>query len=206
MKILFTSAIALFLSSVSFCQKISIVYDDFDGNKVVCYPSQNVNFDSISKNPSPNPVNKSEMCARFTRNSEKKFDNLKMCLASKLNDVSPYATYSGIPPKIKMKIFTSAPPGTLIEILLGSKGRSNEYPEGTHSQYQAYTTKSNEWEEIEFKFSQIPKGSETASSQIDQLTLLFNPNSSSNDVFYFDEITGPALTNNQSEVIPASKK
>jgi hypothetical protein len=99
----------------------------------------------------------------------------------------------GLPPHLKMKVFTSAPPGTLVEILLGSKRGNNDYPAGTNSQYQAYTTKSNEWEQLEFKFSQIPQGSETSFSQIDQITLLFNPNSATSDAYYFDELTGPPL-------------
>jgi len=85
-----------------------------------------------------------------------------MELALKLADVSPFATYLGIPPKIKMKIYTTAPVGTLVEILLGSKNGNNDYPAGTNSQYQAYTTVSNGWQQLEFKFSQIPQGSETS--------------------------------------------
>jgi hypothetical protein len=103
-----------------------------------------------------------------------------------------------------MKIYTSAPVGTLIEILLGSKGRNNEYPAGTNSQYQAYTTVSNAWEVVQFKFSQIPKGSETSTNEVDQLTLLFNPNSLNSDTYYFDEIIGPPLTqdNLETESLP----
>ena len=80
-----------------------------------------------------------------------------------------------------------------MEILLGNKNGNNDYPAGTNSQYQVYTTKTNAWEELEFKFSQIPQGSQTSTSQINQITLLFNPNSSTSDAYYFDEITGPGL-------------
>jgi hypothetical protein len=116
-----------------------------------------------------------------------------MSISGKLVGVSEYATYIGNPPQLKMKVYTAAPVGTLVEILLGCRGRNNEYPAGTHSQYQAYTTVSNAWEELEFKFSQIPEGSETSATQIDQLTLLFNPNTSTSDTYYFDDITGPVL-------------
>lgn len=192
MRTIIISISALLCPALLFAQQ-QMIFDSFDGNKIVCYPFKTVNLDTNAKNPAPNQVNKSALCAKYTRNPEKKFDNIKMCLNARLSDVSPYATYTGAPPKIKMKVYTSAPPGTLVEILLGSKGRSNEFPEGTHSQYQAYTTKSNVWEEIEFKFSQIPKGSDTGPNQIDQVTLLFNPNSANADVYYFDEITGPLL-------------
>lgn len=169
-------------------------YDNFDGAKTLHYSAKQTGLDTAAKNPASGQVNMSQVCAKYVRNPEKKFDNIKMTLDGKLGDVSPYATYTGIPPKIKMKVYTTAPVGTLVEILLGSKQGNNDYPAGTHSQYQAYTTKSGEWEELEFKFSQIPKGSETSATQVDQVTLLFNPNSSTADTYYFDDITGPSLS------------
>jgi hypothetical protein len=148
----------------------------------------------MAKNPAPHDdVNSSSKCAMYIRNGSKKFDNIKMSVIGKLADVSPFATYTGNPPKLKMKIFTSAPPGTLVEILLGSQGRNNEYPAGTNSQYQARTTRTNTWEEIEFLFSQIPQGSETSTKEVDQITILFNPNTLTSDTYYFDDVTGPAL-------------
>lgn len=170
-----------------------VVYDDFEGKKMMMYGSKNTMLDTMAKNPAIDKVNSSAMCAKYVRNREKKFDNIKMALPRKLMDVSPYATYTGNPPKIKMKVFTDAPAGTLVEILLGSKGRNNEFPEGTHSQFQAYTTKSGVWEELEFKFSQVPKGSQTTSVEVDQVTLLFNPNSSTSHTYYFDDLTGPGM-------------
>jgi hypothetical protein len=184
--------IAFLLSSV-FCMAQELIYDDFEGNKFIHYAEKFGVLDSIAKNPKPDTVNKSEKCGKYIRNGTKKFDNIKMQLPSKLVDVSPYATHYGVPPKLKMKIYTSAPVGTLVEILLGSKNRNNEYPAGTNSQYQAHTTKTNQWEELTFTFSQIPEGSETNTTQVDQVTLLFNPNSSTSDVYYFDEIKGPGL-------------
>jgi hypothetical protein len=170
-----------------------VVYDNFEGNKQLSYGNKNPTLDTASVNPHPDDVNSSVKCAKYTRNSSKKFDNIKMAFSGTLEDVSAYATYLGVPPKLKMKIYTNAPVGTLVEILLGSRGRNTEYPAGTHSQYQAHTTKKNAWEELEFKFAQIPEGSETSAIQIDQLTLLFDPNSGSSDTYYFDDITGPVL-------------
>ncbi|HXB40663.1 MAG TPA: hypothetical protein VNZ49_08980 [Bacteroidia bacterium] len=189
----------LLQAAAVFCQ--TIVYDNFEGNKVLYYGERNGVLDTLAKNPAPDSVNNSMQCALYIRNGSKKFDNIKMELVSKLSDVSPFATYLGVPPKIKMKIYTTAPVGTLVEILLGSKRGNNDYPAGTNSQYQAYTTVSNKWQELEFKFSQIPQGSETSTTQIDQVILLFNPNSSNSDKYYFDEITGPRLIVEKSEPI-----
>ncbi|MEW6470208.1 MAG: hypothetical protein AB1458_14910 [Bacteroidota bacterium] len=168
-------------------------YDNFEGAKSIQYGARTGKLDTAALNPAPNKIDSSQKCAKYIRNSEKKFDNIKMILPGKLADVSPYATYTGTPPRIRMKVYTTAPAGTLVEILLGSKKGNNDYPAGTHSQYQAYTTVSGAWEELEFKFSQIPTGSQTASTDVDQITLLFNPNSSTSDTYYFDDITGPPV-------------
>ena len=186
----------------------TLVYDNFEGNKAIRYTERTGVFDSIAKNPKIDSINKSPKCGLYIRNKGKKFDNIKMELPSNLMDVSPYATYLGIPPKLKIKVYTNAPAGTLVEILLGNKNGNNDYPAGTNSQYQTYTTKTNTWEELEFKFSQIPQGSQTSTRDINQVTLLFNPNSSTSDAYYFDEITGPGLASGKSDAIvtPEPKK
>jgi hypothetical protein len=171
----------------------SQTYDNFEGSKSITYGVRTGKLDTAANNPAPNKIDSSKKCAKYVRNGEKKFDNIKINLAKKLSSVDQYATYKGIPPKIKMKVYTTAPVGTLVEVLLGSKGRNNEYPAGTHSQYQAYTKTSGAWEELEFLFSQIPTGSLTKDSEIDQITLLFNPNSTSSDTYYFDDLTGPPM-------------
>ncbi|MBI2722060.1 MAG: hypothetical protein HYX39_07790 [Bacteroidetes bacterium] len=179
------------------------VYDDFEGNRFLNYGERTGVLDSMAKNPAVGPGNTSAKCGLYVRNGAKKFANIKMNIPQKLTGVDAYATYLGIPPKLKMKIYTAAPAGTLVEILLGSKRGNNDYPAGTHSQYQAYTTKTNEWEELEFKFSQIPQGSETSAIQIDQLVLLFNPNSSNSDTYYFDDLSGPPILASEN---PQDKK
>ncbi len=179
----------------------SLTYDNFEGTKSVEYTEKTGILDVAAENPTPNSINSSKKCAKYTRSSEQKFDNIKMNFSKKLGDIGKYATYSGIPSKISMKVYTTAPVGTLIEIQLGSKTGKKTYPEGINSQYQAYTTVSNAWEEVQFKFSQIPKGSETPVTQVDQITLLFNPNSSTKDTYYFDDISGPPVATEKSELL-----
>jgi hypothetical protein len=175
-----------------------VVFDNFEGTKFLYYGERTGVLDTLAKNPAPNKINASEKCGLYVRSGAKKFANIKMNLLQLPGNVAAYATYLGIPPKIKMKVYTSAPPGTLIEVLLGSRNGNNDYPAGTHSQYQAYTTVSNQWEELEFLFSQIPQGSETSASQINQAVLLFNPNSSTSDTYYFDDLRLPAPSETDS--------
>src|SRR4051812_33360533 len=157
------SAALLFTIDSAYAQ--GTVYDDFDGNKSLNYGERTGVLDSTAKNPQADNVNSSGKCALYIRNKGKKFDNIKMELPRRMSDVSSYATYLGVPPKLKLKVYTNAPAGTLVEILLGSRSGNNDYPAGTNSQYQAYTSKTNTWEELEFKFSQIPQGSETSVHQ-----------------------------------------
>jgi hypothetical protein len=190
-KYIFLIHLIVFQAGLIFSQKLT--YDNFEGSKSVRYTERTGVLDTLAKNPKIDNVNNSQKCALYIRNAAKKFDNIKMELPGLMADVSEYATYLGVPPKLKMKVYTNAPAGTLVEILLGNKNGNNDYPAGTNSQYQVYTTKTNAWEELEFKFSQIPQGSQTSTKDINQITLLFNPNSSTSDAYYFDEITGPGL-------------
>ncbi len=203
----YLALLIVFLLQAGVSLSQTLVYDNFEGTKTIRYTERTGVFDSLAKNPKIDEVNSSAKCGFYLRNKGKKFDNIKMELPAYLADVSPYATYLGIPPKLKMKIYTNAPVGTLVEILLGNKNGNNDYPAGTNSQYQTYTTKTNEWEVVEFKFSQIPQGSQTSTGQVNQITLLFNPNSSTSDAYYFDEITGPALAApEKSELIATPEK
>lgn len=194
------------LTGFQVCGMAQQTYDNFEGTKLIYYSWKNGVLDSIVKNPSPNSVNNSAKCAKYIRNKSQKFDNIKMNVNGILSDVSPYATYTGVPPKLKMKIYTTAPSGTMVEILLGNKSLNNTFPAGTNSQYQAHTTVSNEWEELEFKFAQIPEGSETPTTNINQVTLLFNPNSTTSEIYYFDEISGPAVISDKTGSIGQKDK
>ena len=203
-------SLLLFLPSIFLFELASAqnqVYDDFEGKKEISYGARSGVLDTNAVNPSPSKINESKKCSKYIRNADKKFDNIKMALSGKLYGVENYATYIGEPKQLKLKVYTSAPVGTLVEILLGSKGRNSEYPAGTHSQYQAYTSVSNEWEELEFRFSQIPQGSETTAGQIDQITLLLDPNSNNSTTYYFDELSGPPVTSNKQKPAetPANK-
>jgi hypothetical protein len=111
--------------------------------------------------------------------------------------VAAYASHDEAAPKMKLKLYTTAPAGTIVEIQLGKK-EGNAYPEGTHSQYQAVTTTTGQWEELEFRFVQTPEGSRTSSREVDQVTLLFMPGTNHMQTFYFDELQGPRITENST--------
>ncbi len=178
----------LFATSSTIAQQ---VYEDFDGNSVQTLGPVNGVIDIKAKNPAPNKVNSSAECGKYTRPKGVPYANIKMDLKAKLTDVSTYATYLGVPPKLKLKVYTKAPKGTRVEIQLGRKG--DTYPTGIHSIYQVNTTVQNAWEELSFNFSEIPKGSTTSATEVDEVIIMFSPNTSNNDVFYLDDVTGPSM-------------
>jgi hypothetical protein len=181
------------------------LYDNHEGESVVSYyVPRATQLETLAANPAKDNVNGSNHCARFAR-SRQKYDYIKIYPDSKLLSVEDYATYDWNAPKLKMKVFTTAAPGSTIEIQLGKK-EGNAYPEGVHSQYQAITSVSGVWEEVEFRYSVSPKGSETRASQVNQLTLLFNPNTNSTDVWYFDDLEGPMLSGGPSAGAHKRKK
>ncbi len=192
----------LLTSGLSFAQQN---YDDYSGKKFVTYGSKNGALDTAFKNPGPGNVNNSPMCAKYTRVSGTSYASIRMYPKRKLSDVSFYASTDEKAPKIKMKVFTKAPVGTKVELQLGKRGE-NSYPVGIHSVYNAVTTVQDSWEELTFSFSHTPKESQVNSVDIDQLILLFAPNSSTSDTYYFDDLTGPALITDASSLVKKASK
>jgi hypothetical protein len=195
------AALAVFLSfSLHNCfVKAQEIYDNHEGKQMVHYqlPRNGGRLDSSSKNPKRDRVNNSYYCGLFKR-SRVKYDYVKMIPPGKLENVSDYATYDPHAPKIRMKVFTDAPVGSMIEVQLGKRNALSAYPEGTHSQFHAVTTTSGQWEQLEFRYSETPEGSTTSASEVDQVTVLFIPNSSQKYDFYFDDLSGPQLTTTQA--------
>lgn len=167
-------------------------YDDFDANKFQNFGLRDGILDSAASNPAVNSIDASAKCAKYNRLNKMLFDNIKMYPYFKLKNVSQYATYLGTPPKIRLKIYTTAPLGTVVEIQLGKKG-DDIYPSGIHSKFQAVTTVQNAWEEIYFSFSEIPVGSMVNPADVDKIVLLFSPNSADSNSYYFDDLIGPEI-------------
>jgi hypothetical protein len=155
-------------------------------------------LDSAAVNPMPNVVNMSTLCAKYTRDTAT-YDYLKMFTFDKMVDITPYATNAGTPPKMKIKLYTSAPVGTVVLLQLGIKSVDN-FPTGIHSEYVAQTIVQNAWQELSFNWDTTYSTSMAQPTDIDKMVLLFAPGTNSTTDFYIDDITGPALvTSGMSE-------
>jgi hypothetical protein len=168
------------------------VYTDFETIKVAALAEWGGTMDSTAVNPGSNAVNSSSICGMYTRGTDM-YDNFKLFPYTKLTDVTNYAVSGGAAPKMMMKVYTNAPAGTRVELQLGAKSMTT-YPQGIHSEYTATTTASGAWEVLTFDFVKIPTGSMVNPGDIDKIVVLFNPGTTTTDVWYFDEPTGPELT------------
>lgn len=189
MKKLYTYLAAGTLSLSGFAQMQD--YNNFEGSKAASLAEWNGQIDSTHVTPMPNTVNSSSLCAKYVR-STTAYDNFKFFPFGKLMDVSTYADNSVSAPKMTMKVFTSAPVGTSINLQLGVRSNTT-YPAGVHSEYTAVTTAQNAWHMVTFNYVQSPAGSMALSTDIDKLVLFFKPNTTAVDTLYFDDFTGPAV-------------
>ena len=185
----------LFIILVLITVRIAVAqqtYCDWEGTQVMKFgPSSGV-LDSLLGNPFPvNSIDSSEHCAKYIRDTTI-WDNIKLYTNKKLADVTPYMDNSSTAPKIKMKVYSSGPVGTVVQLQLGIKS-VDVYPEGIHSEYIAVSTVQNAWEELTFNFLQATPGSLVSAINIDKVVILFNPNSSARDTMYFDDLIGPPL-------------
>ena len=166
------------------------LYCDFEGTKKVTFGHYTGVLDSNSNNPGVGLANPSLKCGKYIRDTAA-YDNLKVYPVSMIPDVSAYASASG--PKITMKVYSSMPAGSKIELQLGNKFYIG-YPAGVHSQYTTQTTSSRAWETVSFNFMLAPNGSSVSAYTVDKLVLLFKPGGNVRDTIYFDDLMGPSLT------------
>lgn len=168
-------------------------YCDFEGNKVISFGLSTGILDSFAFNPGPDSINTSSFCAKYLRNTSL-YDIIRLYPNMKLVDVSSYADSSTQAPKITIKVYSSAPVGSEIQLQLGRKS-IDSFPAGAHSSFVGVTTVQNAWELVTFYYYESPIGSMVLPTEIDKIILLFNPLSSTVETIYFDDLTGPPLIN-----------
>jgi hypothetical protein len=166
---------------------------DFDATKNVYIGFHSGLLDSTFDNPSTSLINPSNKCSFYVRDSIL-YDFIRLYPYNKMVDVLPYTSNSFSAPKIKLKVLSKAPVGTLVYVQLGNSLDDN-YPSGIHSEFVSITTQQGVWETLTFNYFQSPQGSQVASNDVDKMVILFRPNSLIRDTFYFDDIIGPELIN-----------
>jgi hypothetical protein len=168
------------------------LWDNFDTQGKATYIFSDGILDRNFNNPQTTGINSSAKCASYTRNNAVQNDVIVIDPAGTrtIGDVSSYLTNTK---KMSMKIYTSAPVGTTVQITLENKAAAvGAYPLGRHSEYTAVTTVANQWQLIEFTFNSQPDNT-ISNTSVDRLVILFNPNSSTNHTYLFDDLMGVEL-------------
>ena len=150
-------------------------------------------------NPMPNDLNPSDLVGNYVRNESAIFD----VLVYNGNAIQNAAEFIDGEKKFYIDILTDAPAGTTILLQLENQLRSmNDFPIGRNSRFEAFTSKQNEWERLEFSFVDQPDGA-TSNFTIDQLVFLFAPNTQSSNTYTIDnfDIYAPQTVVSNNDVI-----
>ena len=159
------------------------VIDNIESLRTVYWVGGNGTYKASVSTPSKDSVNSSLLCNRYYRNGSTTYDVLTV-FTDVIRNAKPFEDGSLL---FKMKLYTTAPIGTQVNINFENRVlSSSDYPSGRRCVLQATTSKTRSWEELVFKLILKPDAN-TPEGSIDQLVILFAPNSSNTDVFYFDE-------------------
>lgn len=158
------------------------VLENFDLDPTISYKKSNGVLQEDLNNPSPDAVNGSTLVGKYSRKVTAQYDALQYVINT---PVDATALTDG-DQKFYIDIYSNAPVGTTVIIQLEDDSESaDNYPSGRHSRYKTVTTVQNAWERLAFDFIDRPDAS-VASTDVDNLLILFASNSYDNSMYYFD--------------------
>ncbi len=159
------------------------VLENFDDGGLIDYSFSTGTFTDEAMNPAMDSINGSEQVGRYIRSNEDQYDVL-FYDTDAIHDASSFVDGKK---RLSMKIYTDAPIGSTILVQLESKARASvEYPTGRHSRYQVVTQQQNAWHTLQIPFLDRPDQNQSPLS-VDQIAILFAPNTFSSDIWYFDD-------------------
>ncbi|MBT9392182.1 carbohydrate-binding protein [Hymenobacter sp. NST-14] len=166
-------------------------FENYDNVRNLPFRKADGTYVAPSANPAASGSNSSANVARYTRNATAQYDAL-MLTTTQVKDGSAYVAGQK---RFALDVYTSAPVGTIVSWQLESSAVSNSgnYPTGRHSVYQAVVKQTNAWHTLTFSYTGSPDPG-TSDADVDNVVLLFGPNSTSGAVFYLDNLR--SLTGN----------
>ena len=174
-----------------------VLLDNFETTRLLNYPSAQGTLSQTAANPGSSTGNTSSTCASFARDGSQQYATIAITpKVGKFGDVSSYASGAQ---RITLK-FRSPVASTAVQIVLQNKAKTaNNYPNGNYAGTFNATTSAtaNTWETLTFTFTAGAGGSYDPSvlaTDVDQIALLIAPGANSASTYYFDDLTGPALT------------
>ena len=174
-----------------------VILDNFESTRLVSYPAVQGTLNETAANPSSSTANNSATCASFARNGEEQYATIGITpKAGKFSDVSDYISGAQ---KITLK-FRSPAASTAVQLVLQNKAKvaatPYNYPQGNFAgTFDATTTVgADTWETLTFTFNPGAKDATVTATDIDQIALLIAPGTASASTYYFDDLTGPAIS------------
>ncbi|MCD0470560.1 family 16 glycosylhydrolase [Flavobacterium sp. JAS] len=161
------------------------VLQNYDGiNKII--KGTTTGTYSVVANPGSNSVNSSANVAKYVRNVTEQYDVLFFNTQGNIEDAGLLKNQTN---KIMIDVYTSAPIGTVVSLNLENSATSlpANFPTGRNSNYVAITTKQNQWETLTFYYNSSPDEG-TSNLAVNQMVILANSGSYTNDTYYFDNI------------------
>ena len=140
---------------------------------------------AVVGNPSKAAPNSSANVVKYVRDAASTYD----ALVYKTTALSDAYHFKKGDHKIYMDVYTDAPVGTRLSLNfeISSLAKPDNWPAGRHSNYEAVTTKQNQWETVAFTISSCPDKS-ASDGGIDKMVFLFNPVTNTSHTYYIDNI------------------
>ena len=184
----------------------NLTLDDFEATRTLnlSYTTVTGQFTPSAANPVTNdPVNSSSRVASYARNTSQPYD-LIMATTAAIPDAGPYLKGTKA---VYLDVYTQAPVGTpiLVQFEDNRVATATNYPLGRHSKYIARTQVQGAWQRLKFVLEDRISDA-TANTAVNQIVLMFNPNTATGDTYYLDNFalygdTAPATTMRVSSVV-----
>lgn len=175
-------------------------WDNFEDQRKGHYNFVHGVYLPYTANPDMNG-NSSAVVAKYSRNAAEQYDVIVIDAESVTEDLTDYISGTK---QMTMDVWSPAS-GITVQITLedSSLAGATNYPTGRHSEYTAVTTQAMAWETLTFSLVNQPDMT-VPNTTVGRLVIQFNPDSNTDDDYYFDNLVGPALAADPCDGVMAS--
>ena len=161
------------------------VFENFEAPPAFTYTTISGTLLKGVANPLVNAVNSSPKVGKYFRNDGALYD----VIAMQGVNATPAGDFVIGKRRILLDVYTDAAPGTKVSLNFenGKVANAGNYPTGRYANFEAVTSRRNQWETLEFTFTGAPDAG-TGGSSVDQWILLFAPVTNTSSVFYYDNL------------------
>ncbi len=191
------------LLGLSHAADAQVLLDNFENTRRIAYTYTDGVLVQNFANPAVGTGNPSPTVGQYTRSAGAQFDVIQIRPQSpvKFGDVSAYLAGTST---VTMKVYSTAT-GIPFQLVMQDKVKAaTGYPNGNLAgTFNATTTVTNAWQTLTFTFAGGTSDPTVQPTDIDQLVLLINPNTNTNDVYLLDDLMGPAFATTPPPPPPA---